>query len=733
MQPNIVTITGSIKDINAGGVGGNWYHAPIIGVKPVNGTDPKIAAQIKKVTGTIIGPLKRGDFCEFRGKLKVDPKWGTSIAVDSYEIRHAQDEMGVVHFLSENLPGIGEEIGKRIFKQFGENIFEILDKTPERIAEVKGISKAKAVKIIAEYKVKKLNDDAIQKAELFFSQHKITPSLRKKLMKHYYKECGSDSHDDAETNAAIIKNLQNNPYRYADEVKGVGFKIADQIWKSIGGCPKSPFRIRCALRYVLGQGFAESKGHSYLPLDVLIQESAKREVLDLTENIVAKEIESAVRNGMITKDGDKYYFPDVHRSEISVSAKIRELARLPLFRAMRDLTESDLRQLDPYQQKAVLAAMKYRLLVVTGGPGVGKTHTQKMIIRAIGGHDTTIALAAPTGAAAKRMTRSTGMDATTIHRLLKYHPEFGFRKNAENQLDADVVIVDEVSMLDIHLASALFAAINPLKTQVIFVGDKDQLPSVGVGNVLNDIIKSGIVQVCELKQQHRTGAGSEISRNAALVNAAQPVSFGGDFRFVECEDAAKMPDMILGICKQLTEQQKRCQKHDIQILTPMKARGDICADALNKHLRDFFLSDGQQQVSVKGTWFKIGDKVIQTRNNYGLEIFNGDIGKIIGDDKDTIRIEFSDDIVDYPKSEINDLMLAYALTVHKSQGSEYPVVIIPCHNQNFIMLNRNLFYTAITRGKDLVIVIGQMSAVNKAIKTPNGNIRFSGLKERIVG
>lgn len=751
MQPNIVTISGSIDNINAGGATGNWYHSTLINVRPVNGTDPKIASQIKKVTGTIIGSLKRGDFCEFKGKLKVDPKYGASVAVDSFELKHPQDEMGVIHFLSENLPGIGEEIGKRIFRQFGNDIFTILDQYPERLTEIKGISRAKAQKIIAEYQERKLFDTVRKEAEIFFSQHGITPSLRKKLTQHYYKEKGSDSHDDAETNAVIIKNLKNNPYRYADEVKGIGFKIADKIGKSVGIPIDSAFRIRCGLTYVLGSGFAENAGHSYLPLNVLIEESAKQEVLDISKKLVSDQIEAAVEKGMIVKDGDKYYFPAVYAAENLVARKLRELARLPLCRSLKELTEKDLLQLDPYQRKAVLLAMEQRALIVTGGPGVGKTHTLRMILQAIKGGDTEIALAAPTGAAAKRMTQSTKRPATTIHRLLEYHPFQGFRRNAENKLEQDVVVIDEFSMIDIHLAAALFAAIDPNRTQVIMIGDKDQLPSVGVGNVLNDIIKSRIIPVCELKQQHRQGAGSSISRNAALVNAGQPVTFDDEFSFIECEDAKVMPDMILDLCKKIHS--KGREKQNIQILCPFKSKFDICADALNKHLRDFFVKDsikiepldllkysityqGQFKTGsglpVSGTWFKVGDKVIQTRNNYALEIFNGDIGQIIGFIPKFLIIEFSDSIIQYPIEDIKDLMLAYALTVHKSQGSEYSTVIIPIHTQNFIMLNRNLFYTAITRGKDHVIVIGQKKAVRIAISTPNGSIRFSGLTERMI-
>ena len=439
------------------------------------------------------------------------------------------------------------------------------------------------------------------------------------------------------------------------------------------------------------------------------------------DDSIKDAVNNSIASGTLTVMGGAIYRTSVLMMEKEVAGKIRALASMHHERMMQELSERIVSQMDEDQRRALNLALSSKVVVITGGPGVGKTWTINRIIQALG--DVDIRLAAPTGKAAKRMSEMTGRSSETIHRLLAFHPEFGFTVNARNPLSCDVLIIDETSMLDLALMYHLMEAIDG--QQVIFVGDVNQLPSVGPGAVLKDLIDSGAVPTAYLKTLHRQAAASSININAQRINGGQKLQIDrekSDLVFIQEEDPKLIASRIVALCRQIP-QRTQFQPEDIQVLCPQK-RGPIGTEEMNVLLRPALNAGGEK---LSGVPFHTGDRVIQTRNNYKLLIFNGDIGIVRGVDKEYLSVEIDGEEISYPISGTSDLKPAYALTVHKSQGSEFPVVIIPVHTTNYLMLQRNLLYTGITRGKKLVILVGTQKAANTAIRTVDASTRYTTL------
>jgi exodeoxyribonuclease V alpha subunit len=635
--------------------------------------------------------------------------------VETVEVEVPKDVMGIRNYLDRHFKFIGPVTAGKLVEVFGEDLFRVIESNPEALVGIPGITMDRSMEIHGEYLEIK-ND---QEHDIFFASNGITMNLKNRLVDRYNSK------------ARAIEVIKENPYVLADEVWGVGFKRADAVAMVMGIRPDSRRRAVAGVGWLLNEA-SQGEGHCYLPY---------RELLNRANGIMGTPeatIEGAVKAGIdagrlvATTEGNVYRKP-LFDAERSVAARLRKLVSSYHKTVFHNLTESDLSELDSDQRSALEHAIGNKISIITGGPGAGKTHTLKYILKALGNRE--IELAAPTGKAAKRMTEATGREARTIHRLLGYSPTMGgFTIDANNPIEADMVVIDESSMIDIKLMASLLDAIES-NTGVLFVGDSDQLPSVGPGRVFADMIESEILPVSRLTFLHRQSEKSMINVNAKAVNAGRKIQlegFDADFQFFPEEDSEKIPELIVRAIQRIPGR-FGIPSDGIQVLCPQK-RSAIGTKNLNDILRPV-LNPRATSGKLDGTWFVEGDRVIQTRNNYDLEIFNGDIGIIEGADKDNLIVAFDDvrskRVIAYPRCDSDDLQLAYALTIHKSQGSEFPCVIIPVHNRNHIMLKRNLLYTGITRGKKLVILIGQMKAVNHATRTIDSSKRYSNLQQLI--
>jgi exodeoxyribonuclease V alpha subunit len=664
-----------------------------------------------KIVGEL-GNLQPGDTCLFKGKWTTHQKWGRQFQASSVEVEIPKDVNGILGYLDRHFKWIGPTVAKRLIEAFGDKLFQVIEHEPQKLTSIQGITSKRASEIHEEY----LKIKCDQEHDVFFATHGITMNLRNRLVDEY------GSKDRA------IAVIRENPYALADDIWGVGFKKADAVALSIGIRKDSPVRTKAGVRWIL-QESADGEGHCYLSKEELVERC--RKVLEVGETFVEQSIQAGLDSGKLIQLGPAIYHSKFFWAEALVADKLRKLASSHHEQMMDGITKDILQEMDSDQRKALHLALSHKVTVVTGGPGVGKTYTVNRIIQALG--DRKIELAAPTGKAAKRMSEMSGREARTIHRLLEYNPfEGGFTRHAENPIECDTIIIDETSMLDIHLMASLMDAVSE-NTQVIFVGDVDQLPSVGPGRILADMIDSEQIPTARLKTLHRQAAKSLINRNAQRINCGEKLDLSiqdGDFWFVSEEDAAKIPDWIIKACNKVPGK-FGFGMDDIQVLCPQK-KGPVGVEKLNEALRPVLNPDGKK---LQGVAFLSGDRVIQMRNNYQLGIFNGDIGKVIDADRAHLHVLFDDlqgqKEVAYPLTSLDELQLAYALTIHKSQGSEFPVVIIPVHTTNYMMLKRNLLYTGITRGKRLVVLVGMMKAVNVAIKTVDSNKRYSNLAKFI--
>ncbi|MGI6526770.1 MAG: ATP-dependent RecD-like DNA helicase [Caldicoprobacterales bacterium] len=659
---------------------------------------------------TIVGSLPSvnvGAIVSLKGEWKVDSKYGRQFVVSTYEEKLPATIAGIQKYLGSGLiKGIGPVNAKRIVKAFKEDTLRVIEEQIDLLLQVEGIGPKRIEMIKEAWQEQK----EVKNIMIFLQSHGVSTAYGVKI----YKAYGNDS----------IKVVQENPYRLADDIWGIGFRTADRIAQSLGYDVRSYERVRSGILYVLNQ--LSNDGHCFAHRDQLIEETNK--LLEIEPERVASAVEEMLKEGSLIPDGeDALFLPVFYHSEVGVARrlkKIRETDSIFIHNKADELLQSieqkNRVQYDEIQREAIRKAGSSKLTVLTGGPGTGKTFTTLGMISFYQLLGAKILLAAPTGRAAKRMSEVTGMEAKTIHRLLEFKPAKGYTINEDNPLQCDVLILDEVSMVDLILMYNLLKAV-PDQAVVILVGDVDQLPSVGAGNVLRDIIDSNAVEVVRLTRIFRQARGSMIITNAHRVNQGKALQYSGpknrDFFFQQEEDPEKAAQVIVSLVTERLPGYYRVDPvRDIQVLCPM-LRGSTGAHNINRLLQEKLTSKGPC-VKYGGTTFYIGDKVMQIKNNYDKNVFNGDIGLIesINQEDRTVSIAMDDRLVEYDYTELDEVILAYAVTVHKSQGSEYPIVVAPLSTQHYVMLQRNLLYTCLTRAKKIFAMVGTKQAAAMAIR-----------------
>ncbi|MDR1255896.1 MAG: ATP-dependent RecD-like DNA helicase [Puniceicoccales bacterium] len=667
-----------------------------------------------------------GEIIEARGLWSKHEKHGQQFSFSKIESKLPSDIKGIRRYLASGLiEGIGKIYAKKIVDHFGKDTFSVLSTESARLLEIEGIGRHRAEKIKAAWD----QQFAIRDIMIFLQTYEISNAMCLRLYDMY-----------GERARGI---LETDPYRAAKEVPGIGFKTADRIAKNIG-LPETHFsRIEAGILHIFSE--RESDGHTCLPKETLLRDT--QFLLKISSDKVEARLENMVSFGQIFEIEPGIMQLSIMRSaENNIAHALRNIAsdgrcsipKLDVEKAIKWAQSREGFVFDEAQVDALRASLNTKLNIITGGPGTGKTTILRALAAILSAKRAKIALCAPTGRAAQRMFETTGLEAKTIHRLLQYNPaERKFSFNGENQLEIDYIIIDEASMIDTHLAASLMRAI-PSTAAIMFVGDTDQLPSVGPGNVLNDLINSQIFTVSRLNKIFRQEGCSDIVATAYAirnddtsfpyhaVHQLSQLDPRRDVHFLLTTNADDCAEKVAALCQKYIPQWYKIDPiNDIQILVPMH-KGTIGTEALNKLLQDTFID---QSFGTNWTQFRMGDKVIQTKNNYDKGIFNGDHGRILyinNDDKEIV-VQFNQDSVTLSHSNINDLSLAYAISIHKSQGSEFPVILIPLLKQHFIMLQRNLIYTAITRGKNKVFLIGDMDAYNIAVKNNKTDARLTGL------
>ena len=694
--------------------------------------------------------ISEGEMVEATGPMTEHPVYGEQMTVETYEIKAPEDTAAMERYLGSGaVKGIGAALAARIVRRFKADTFRIMEEEPERLSEVKGISEKMAMAISEQVEEKK----EMRQAMMFLQEYGISMSLAVKI----YQEYGP----------RLYTVIKENPYQLADDIAGVGFKMADEIAKRVGIFTDSDFRIKSGVLYTLLQ--ATGNGHTYLPeTDLLSQasellrvepESIEKHLMDMQidKRLVIRESE-----GVRVVYASQYYYMEMGVARMLHDLNIR--GREPeekIRKKLLQIQKEESIELDEKQVQAVVEAVNSGLLIITGGPGTGKTTTINTIIRYFESEEMEILLAAPTGRAAKRMTEATGYEARTIHRLLEISGMPGdersigmhFERNEENPLDADAVIIDETSMVDIHLMQSLLKAVNP-GTRLILVGDVNQLPSIGPGNVLKDVIEAGCFNVVMLTRIFRQASQSDIVVNAHKINAGETVPLGkksNDFLFIKRDD----PNMIINAMITLVQKKLPgyvgADPYDIQIMTPMR-KGALGVERLNTILQEYLNPPDKSKLEKEsgGVTFRVGDKVMQIKNNYNIEwevrnkygipvdkgtgIYNGDIGIIreINLFAELVTVEFDEGrMVEYSFKQMEELELAYAITIHKSQGSEYPAVVIPIFSGPKMLMTRNLIYTAVTRARACVCLVGVPEVFQAMVDNEMEQRRYSGLRERI--
>jgi len=681
---------------------------------------------------TIVGAmpaLRPGEHMRLQGQWTIHRKFGRQFKVERYEVLVPTSIPGLIKYLGSGLiRGIGPKFAERIVKTFGVQALDIIENDPQRLREVPGIGPKKLEKLIIDWK----KHAARREAMIFLEGLGLGPGLSARVAEAY--------------GASTILVVKENPYRMATDVSGIGFKTADAVARNMGFAPDSPERAEAGVLFGLDELCDD--GHSCYPWDELVP--AVEHLLGVDTLIVENAVNALEKQGMIvvdnTFDDMPVYLRSMHEDEMGVAERLLLLARgdsplgsIRIDAALDWVQERRNIDLAESQLRALAEVLQSKVAVITGGPGVGKTTIVNCIIPILRAKKLRVALAAPTGRAAKRLSEATNWEASTIHRLLKFNPrDGGFGYNESSPLEADAVIVDEASMIDVNLMHHLLSAI-PQHAMLVLVGDVDQLPPVGPGDTLREIIQSGVVRVTRLEEVFRQARRSMIIVNAHRVNHGEmPLTRPDpemlpDFYMIQEKDTDNVPEVIR---KLVTERlPKRFQANpmdDVQVLTPMH-RGVVGAANLNLLMQQW-LNPAGVEVQRGSRRFRVNDKVMQISNNYDKEVFNGDIGRIaeINRIDQTVVVKFDNRPVEYDFDELGQLVHAYAISVHKSQGSEYPIVIMPVVTQHYVMLQRNLLYTAITRGRKLVVLVGTMKAVAQAVRNDAVRMRHTHLRDRLM-
>lgn len=698
---------------------------------------------------TCVGNLKgvsEGESISAEGDFIEHPLYGSQFKITSYKIETPKDKISMERYLGSGaIKGIGPALALRIVKRFGEDTFRIIEEEPERLAEIKGITEKRARDIAVQMEEKK----EVREAMVFLQQYGISNNLAIKI----YNEYGMN----------LYGIMRENPYKLAEDINGVGFKIADEIANKIGIHTDSDYRIRSGLLYTLLQSVGE--GHCYLPIHMLLERA--HTLLNVEIEDIRPQIDNLLMEKKIIAKENCVYAASYYYSELNSARMLHDL-NIPFYfekeNVRKDIQKISVEvnmDLDELQLEAVFEAVQNGVFVLSGGPGTGKTTTINMILRYFEKEGFDILLGAPTGRAAKRMTEATGFEARTIHRMLELNGALSeeekkgvqFERNERNPLDADAIIIDEMSMVDLPLFQSLLKAIVP-GTRLILVGDMDQLPSVGPGQVLRDVIESECFPMVVLKKIFRQAGESDIILNAHHINKGEQISLDNkskDFFLLERTDVNVIYKHMIQLIKEKLPTYVNASEHDIQVLTPMR-KGSLGVEVLNPILQQYLNppSDKKKEHLNGNTVYREGDKVMQIKNNYqleweivsrygipvdkGLGVFNGDVGiiKEINEAASQLTVEF-DELrrVVYTYSILDEIELAYALTIHKSQGSEYPAVILPILSGPRMLLNRNLLYTGVTRAKSCVTILGSSEMVRSMIENESENKRFTALKKRI--
>lgn len=695
--------------------------------------------------------LSQGENIAAEGDYVEHPLYGKQFKMVTYRIEAPKDSVSMERYLASGaIKGIGAALATRIVKKFGEDTFRIIEEEPERLVEVKGISERKAQEIAVQMEEKKDLRDAL----VYLQQFGISNTLAVKI----YNTYGMN----------LYGVMKENPYRLAEDISGIGFRLADELAAKIGIHTDSDYRIRSGIFYALLQSTGE--GHTYLPLPLLLERAGR--LLGLPREAVRPQIDNLMMDKKLVIKGDKvfassYYYMELncarmlYERNLKLEAEVLPSQEAQLEKRLEKLAQNLKMELDELQIRAVMEAVRNGIFILSGGPGTGKTTTINMMIHYFESEGLDIFLAAPTGRAAKRMTEATGYEARTIHRMLELNSalsdedtrKVSFERNEENPLEADVIIIDEMSMVDIQLFQALLKAVIP-GTRLILVGDVNQLPSVGAGQVLRDLITSGKFPMVELKKIFRQAQESDIVVNAHKINAGEQISFDNksrDFFLLERNDVNVIYKHMIQLIQEKLPRYVKASAYDIQVLTPMR-KGSLGCETLNGILQRYLNpADAGKKEHISGdTVYREGDKVMQVKNNYQLEweivsrygipvdrgtgVFNGDMGRIreINEAASCLVVEYDEQKrVTYPFAMLEELELSYAVTIHKSQGSEYPAVILPLLTGPRMLFNRNLLYTAITRAKSCVTILGSSDTVRSMIENVSENKRYTALAERI--
>ena len=679
---------------------------------------------------TVVGNLmsaSAGENLALKGSWVNNPQYGRQFKIEAYETVLPATIVGLRKYLGSGLiKGIGPVMAARIVNRFGMDTMDIIEKNPKKLGGVPGIGKKRVEMIESAWEAQK----EIKNVMLFLQSNNVSTTHAVKIYKTYESES--------------IPIVRENPYRLADDIYGIGFKTADTIAQNLGIDKQSPHRVTAGIKYVLSQ--KADDGHVFQYRGELI--AACQEILELPLEAIEDGIATLIAKEEIVvedvQDGMAIYLAPFYYAEVGVTKALSRLMKIETEAAQTQSVDRSIDLLEKQmgihfaanQRAAVKTALVSRVMILTGGPGTGKTTTTIGMIRLFEELEKRVLLAAPTGRAAKRLSETTGREAKTIHRLLEFSPqEHGFKRNWDNPLEADVVIIDEMSMVDLVLMNSLMKAV-PRNATLIMVGDMDQLPSVGAGNILKDLITSKQITVVKLTEIFRQAQQSLIVTNAHRINRGEfPQTTGArnrNFFFIEEEDPDRTANLICDLVhKRLPTHYNYHPMDDIQVLCPMR-RGTVGSENFNKQLQEVLNGDSEGTIRG-GRNFRVEDKVMQIRNNYDYDVFNGDIGRVTGVDyiEKQVTIRFPEKSVVYDMADLNELVLAYGITVHKAQGSEYPAVVVPLMTQHYMMLQRNLLYTAITRAKELVVLVGTKKALGMAIRNNKVVERNSYLAERL--